>query len=220
MGIAYVGMSADLIHAGHLNVLEEASKHGTVIVGILTDEAVASYKRPPYMAYEERAKIIGSLRVVEKVVEQRTLDYSENLERFRPDVVVHGDDWKEGVQKQTRENVIKKLAEWGGRLVEVEYTSGISSSRIKEEINKMGTTPERRRDELRKLIHTRGFARGIEVHSGLSGLIAEDVSVECGDINREFNFMWSSSLTDSTLRGKPDTESVDISTRVGAYRHT
>ena len=127
-------MCADLIHHGHLNIIKEAKKYGDVIIGLLTDSAIASYKRLPALNYNERKIVVENLRGVSKVIPQETLDYIPNLEKIKPDFVVHGDDWKEGVQKQVRENVIKKLSEWGGKVIDVPYTKKISSSKIKSKL--------------------------------------------------------------------------------------
>ena len=126
----YVGMSADLVHPGHLNIINEAARLGSVVVGLLTDSAIASYKRLPYMTYEQRRLVIENIQGVAQVVPQETLDYEPNLRQYRPDFVVHGDDWKTGVQAKTRQRVIDVLAEWGGQLVEVPYTEGISSTAL------------------------------------------------------------------------------------------
>ena len=125
-------MSADLVHPGHLNLLQEAAKYGEVTVGLLTDKAIASYKRLPYMTYTEREKVVSALKYVSKVIPQETLDYVPNLEKIKPDYVVHGDDWKDGVQKTTRQRVIDCVAQWGGQLIEVPYTQGISSTRLNQ----------------------------------------------------------------------------------------
>lgn len=212
----YVGMSADLIHPGHINVLERAAELGDVTVGLLTDRAIASYKRLPYMTYDQRRAVVASLSAVSEVVAQETLDYVPNLERIRPQYVVHGDDWKEGVQRETRQRVIDALAEWGGQLVEVAYTEGISSTQLNNSLKEIGTTPDVRRARLRRLIQNKDIVRIMEAHSGLSGLIVENTKAEFGGITVEFDGMWSSSLTDSTVRGKPDIEAVDISSRLGA----
>lgn len=127
--VVYVGMSADLIHPGHINLLERAAEHGEVVVGLLTDRAIASYKRLPHMTYDQRRTVVENLRMVSRVVAQDTLDYVPNLEQLRPDFVVHGDDWRTGVQRETRRRVVEALAEWGGELIEVPYTEGISSPR-------------------------------------------------------------------------------------------
>lgn len=210
----YVGMSADLIHPGHLNILNEARKLGTVTVGLLTDRAIASYKRLPYLNYEQRKIIIENIKGVESVVPQETLDYVPNLKKIRPDFVVHGDDWKTGVQSKTRQDVIDALKEWGGKLIEVEYTKGISSSILNAGIKEVGTTPEIRLKRLRRLIDSKPIVRLIEVHNGLTGLIAENISVKKDNQLREFDGMWMSSLTDSTAKGKPDIEAVDLTSRL------
>ena len=133
--IVYVGMCADIIHTGHLNIISKATELGVVVVGLLTEKAILSYKKPDQLfSFEERKEIVGHLVGVYKVVPQNTLSYKENLERLRPDYVVHGDDWKKGIQKQTRQEVIDVLAEWGGELVEIPYTKGVSSSELKRRI--------------------------------------------------------------------------------------
>jgi phosphoenolpyruvate mutase len=210
----YVGMSADLIHPGHLNIIKEASKLGNVTIGLLTDEAIASYKRLPYLDYNQRKEILESIKGVKEVIPQTTLDYTSNLLRIKPDFVVHGDDWKEGIQNSTRSKVIEILSQWGGELREVPYTSGISSTMINESIKEIGTTPGVRLKRLRRLINSKKIVRIIEAHSGLSGLIVEHTKVEKDGIVREFDGMWASSLTDSTSKGKPDIEAVDITARV------
>ena len=210
----YVGMSADLIHPGHLNIINKASELGEVTVGLLTDEAIASYKRLPYLEFEQRKQIIESIKGVSKVIAQETLDYGPNLLKMKPDFVVHGDDWKEGIQSATRSEVIKVIHQWGGELVEVPYTVGISSTKINKSIKEVGTTPEVRLKRLRRLIQSKKIVRIIEAHSGLSGLIVEHTTFEKDGVIREFDGMWASSLTDSTSKGKPDIEAVDITARV------
>lgn len=210
----YIGMSADIIHPGHLNIIKKGSELGKITVGVLTDEAIASYKRLPYLNYEQRKLIIESIKNVHKVIPQKTLDYSSNLLSEKPDFVVHGDDWKEGVQKKTRDNVVKVISEWGGEVVDVPYTEGVSSTLLNEKLKSIGTTPEIRLKMLRRLIHAKPIVRILESHSGLTGLIAENITVEENGVKKEFDGMWSSSLTDSTSKGKPDIEAVDITTRM------
>lgn len=212
--IVYVGMSADIIHPGHLNILHEAAKYGRVIVGVLTDEAIASYKRLPYLNYEQRSLVVSNLKGVSEVIPQTTLDYRPNLERVRPDFVVHGDDWKTGVQAKTRQQIIEKLAEWGGQVIDVPYTKGISSTMLNERLKEIGTTPDVRLKRLRRLINAKKIVRICESHSGLTGLIIENTSVTVNESKREFDGMWASSLTDSTSKGKPDIEAVDLTTRL------
>ena len=210
----YVGMSADLIHPGHLNILRKASELGEVIVGLLTDKAIASYKRLPYMDFEKRKEVLESIKFVNEVIPQETLDYTDNLRKYKPDYVVHGDDWKEGVQKNTREIVLNELKNWGGKLIEVEYTNGISSTQLNHALKEIGTTPEIRLKRLRRLINSKKIVRIIEAHNGLTGLIVENTSVDVNGVIKEFDGMWASSLTDSTSKGKPDIEAVDITARV------
>jgi phosphoenolpyruvate phosphomutase / 2-hydroxyethylphosphonate cytidylyltransferase len=210
----YVGMSADLIHPGHINILQQAATLGDVTVGLLTDRAIASYKRLPHMDYEQRKAVAENLKGVERVVPQETLDYVPNLEELRPDFVVHGDDWRTGVQQATRQRVIDALAQWGGQLVEVPYTEGISSTQLNASLRQIGTTPSIRLSRLRRLIDSKPIVRVLEAHSGLTGLIVEGTSVDRDGQRVEFDAMWSSSLTDSTARGKPDIEAVDISSRL------
>jgi phosphoenolpyruvate phosphomutase len=214
MKTVYVGMSADLVHPGHLNVLKTAKKYGKVTVGLLTDAAIASYKRIPYMEFKQRKKVIKRIKGVSKVVPQETLDYVPNLRKLKPDYVVHGDDWKEGVQRETRQRVIDTLAEWGGELIEVPYTKGISSTQLNKALKEIGTTPELRLKSLRRMLQVKPLVRFLDIHNALSGLIIEHAFVETPEGRREFDGMWGSSLTDSTAKGKPDIEAVDVSARM------
>lgn len=210
----YVGMSADLVHPGHLNILQKAQELGTVTVGLLTDAAIASYKRIPYMTYEQRKQIIENLKGVTNVIPQEKLDYTENLLLTKPDYVVHGDDWKEGVQRETRQKVIDTLAQWGGKLVEIPYTQGISSSKLNQALREVGSTPELRLKSLRRMLHAKPLLRFLDIHNALSGLIIEHTYVDTPNGKRQFDGMWGSSLTDSTAKGKPDIEAVDVSARI------
>lgn len=209
----YVGMSADLVHPGHLNVINKAAELGEVTVGLLTDRAIASYKRLPYMTFEQRRQVVENLKGVHRVVPQETLDYVPNLRKYRPDIVVHGDDWREGVQRKVRQSVIDTLAEWGGELVEVGYTEGISSTQLNKALKEIGTTPDIRRNKLRRLLEAKPLVRLMEAHNGLTGLIVENAGIEADGMRREFDGMWGSSLTESTAKGKPDIEAVDVTSR-------
>ncbi|MBI3358980.1 MAG: phosphoenolpyruvate mutase [Nitrospirae bacterium] len=210
----YVGMSADLVHPGHLNIIKKASALGEVIVGLLTDEAISSYKRMPFMTFDQRREVIKNIKGVSRVVPQSTLDYAPNLEALKPDYVVHGDDWREGVQKETRQRVIETLSQWGGELVEVPYTQGISSTQLNAALKELGTTPEVRLKSLRRMLKVKPIIRFLDLHSGLTGLIIENLFVATPEGRREFDGMWASSLTDSTAKGKPDIEAVDVSARM------
>jgi len=217
--LVYVAMSADILHPGHINIINEARRHGSVVVGLLTDQAIASYKRVPLMTFEERKTVVEQVRGVVRVVQQTTLDYVPNLEALRPDVVVHGDDWKEGVQVPIRQRVIDSLAQWGGKLIEPAYTPGISSTRVQKTLIEIGTTPEIRRRHLKRLLAARPLVRVIEAHNGLSGLIVEHASaVGPSGGEAHFDAMWLSSLTDSTIKGRPDTEYVDLTSRMSTIQ--
>ena len=209
----YIGLSADLIHQGHLNIVAVGCKLGKVIIGLLTDEAIASYKRLPLIAFEERKLIVENLKGVDKVIPQTTLDYVPNLKKIKPDYVVHGDDWKTGIQREVRKRVIDILAEWDGELVEPKYTEGISSTDLISAVKAQGITPGKRMKTLRRLINVKPVVRILEAHNGLTGLIVEKIKIEKNGQKIEFDGIWESSLTDSTAKGKPDTELVDFSSR-------
>jgi len=209
----YVAMSADLVHPGHLNIIRRACELGEVTVGLLTDSAIASYKRLPLMTFEQRRQVVESLKGVERVVAQETLDYVPNLRLYKPDYVVHGDDWREGVQREVREAVIRVLKEWDGELVEVPYTNGISSTQLHQALKEIGTTPETRRNKLKRLLRAKPLIRLMEAHNGLTGLIIENVGIDRVGARLEFDGMWASSLTESTAKGKPDIEAVDVTAR-------
>lgn len=207
-------MSADLIHPGHLNIIKEAQKLGEVIVGLLTDKAIASYKRLPYLDYEQRRIIVENIKGVNQVIPQETLDYIPNLTQIKPDFVVHGDDWKTGVQKEVRARVIDVLKEWGGELVEIGYTQGISSTKLNQHLKEIGTTPAIRMKRFKRLLQSKPIVRLMEAHNGLTGLIVENTQINIDGATKEFDGMWLSSLTDSTAKGKPDIECVDVTSRM------
>ncbi|WP_235015355.1 phosphoenolpyruvate mutase [Oceanicoccus sp. KOV_DT_Chl] len=210
----YVGMSADLIHPGHINIIHEAAKLGEVTVGLLTDKAIASYKRLTFLTYEQRKSVVENIKGVANITPQTTLDYRDNLIAIKPDYVVHGDDWKTGIQAKTRQQVIDTLATWGGELIEVGYTAGISSSQLHESLKEVGTTPDIRLKRLRRLIAAKPVVRVLEAHTPLCGLIIEHAEAIVDGAKREFDAMWSSSLTDSTAKGKPDIEALDLTSRL------
>ena len=174
----YVGMSADILHQGHLNILSKAKEKGHVIVGLLTDAAISSYKAPPLLSYDQRKAMLENLKLVDEIIPQRTLDYVENLIAVKPDFVVHGDDWKQGRQKETRQRVIDVLDEWGGKLIEVAYTQSISSTQLNKSLMEVGTTSDVRRSRLRRLINAKPIVRILEAHNALSALIAENTVVK------------------------------------------
>jgi phosphoenolpyruvate mutase len=216
----YIGMSADLLHPGHLNIIENARKYagenGEVVVGLLTDKAIASYKRLPYMSYEQRKIVIESVKGVSRVIPQETLDYVPNLDEEKPDYVLHGDDWKTGVQAQTRQRIVEAMKKWGGQVIDVPYTQGISSTQLNNVLKEIGTTPEIRLARLRRLLDSKDIVRVMEAHNGLSGLIVEQTQVDNNGKKEEFDALWISSLTQATAKAKPDNGFLDASTRIAA----
>ena len=212
----YVGLSVDLIHEGHINILKTASKYGDVIVGLLTDDAIASYKNIPYLNFNRRKIVVQNIKYVKKVIPQNTLSYVPNLNLIRPDFVVHGDDWKKGVQKQTRLDVIKTLKKWSGKLIEPKYTKNISSTLIKNKILEIGASPQNRVSRLKRLISSKNIVRILESHNALTGLIIDKINIFKNKKIIEFDGMWSSSLTDSATKGLPDNSSLSFSSRISS----
>jgi phosphoenolpyruvate phosphomutase len=186
---------------------------------VLTDKAIASYKRLPFLSVEERKTIIENIKGVSEVVLQKTLDYVPNLKKIKPDFVVHGDDWRTGPQRETRERVIRTLEEWGGKLIELQYTPGISSSKLNRDIRERGTTPGVRMKALRRLLASKGLIRILEAHNGLTGIIVEKTKIETENSVKEFDGMWLSSLTDSVSKGKPDIGFVDLTSRMNTINN-
>ena len=211
----YVSLIADLLHAGHINVLKEAAKLGDVTVGLLTLEACGELNDIPYLEYENRKEVLDNLSIVKEVVAQKTASYKNNLEALQPDFVVHGDDWINSSQKKYRDEVIEVLENFGGKLIEVPYSVNINSIDMKEQMIKMGITTSARMGRLRRLINAKPVVKILETHNALSGLIAENAydTLEDGEVVT-FDGMWSSSLTDSTSKGKPDIEAVDTTARL------
>ena len=213
--IAYVPMVADYLHPGHLNILNAAAKLGYVVVGLYTDKAAASYKRVPFMSYEQRKVVLENLKIVDEVVEQDVRDYEPNLRKFKPHYLVHGTDWRNNALSSERERAIKVMAEWNGEVIEPEYTKNISSSEFHVDAKINGIMPSQRIGQLQKAIAHRPVVRIIEAHSGLSAMVADQARVsEPGQPVAEFDGLWLSSLTDSTLKGKPDIEFVDLTSRI------
>jgi len=210
----YMCFSTDVIHGGHISIIQKAAALGELIIGVLTDDVVASYKRFPILSYEERAKILQGINGVSKVIPQKTLSYAENLRMLKPDYVVHGDDWKTGFQKPIREEVIEILKEYGGQLIEYPYTYKEEYEKLELSQREQLSLPDIRRGRLKRLLEIKPIVNAIEVHNGLTGLIAEKTTVLKDGKVYQFDAMWCSSLCDSISRGKPDIELLDISTRL------
>lgn len=209
----YICFSTDILHNGHLSILKKAAALGEVTVGLLTDEVVASYKHYPLIPLEERIAMFESLKGVSRVVVQESLDYTDILCRLRPDIVVHGDDWQVGYQANIRQKVIATLNEWGGELVEFPYTVTPTEETLSA-LDQLLSLPETRRSRLKKLLRYKPCLSVLEAHNGLTGLIVEKTRVETPQGTRQFDAMWVSSLCDSTAKGKPDIELVDMTSRV------
>lgn len=214
MKTVYLGMTGDYVHPGLINIIQEGAKYGDVLVGLLTDTAIASHKRLPYLTYEQRYAVISNLKGVSRVVPQEEWSYVPNLLKYKPDYIIHGDDWVTGPLCKIRSEVYETMEQLGGEVVEIPYTKGLNSSALQDQMRAIGTTPEIRLATLKRLIKAKPIVRILETHDGLSGLIAEHVSVEKEDGLHYFDGMWSSSLTDSTSKGKPDIEAVDLTTRM------
>lgn len=210
----YLGMIADIMHPGLINIINEGAKYGDLIIGLFTDKAIATHKRLPYLSYDQRKKVVESINGVSEVVPQDDWSYVPNLRKYKPDYIIHGDDWKDGMAKPLRDEVFKVMKELGGEVIEIPYTYGIDSSSLAKEIDALGTTPEARMKKLRRLINAKPIVRIMESHCGLTGLIIENLNIQADGENRQFDGMWSSSLTDSTSKGKPDIEAVDLTNRL------
>lgn len=209
----YMCFSTDILHSGHISIIKKAERLGKLIVGILSDEAVASYKRFPLLPFSERKVMFENIAGVYRVVEQSTLSYKENLEKYKPAYVVHGDDWGTGFQKPIRDEVVSVLTSYGGRLVEFPYSEDEKYRELEQRARAELSMPDMRRGRLKKAIAMKGTVTAIEAHSGLTGLIAENTVVYQDGAARQFDAMWISSLCDSTAKGKPDIELVDMTSR-------
>ena len=211
--IVYMCFSTDILHSGHFAIINKAKRYGKLMIGLLTDEAIVSYKRYPLVPYSERKSMFENIVGVYRVVEQDKLSYKENLEKYKPDYVVHGDDWKSGFQQPIREEVISVLDTYGGKLIEFPYSINETYDELEKRAKAELATPDVRRARLKKVLAMKGTITAIEAHSGLTGLIVENTKVEENGGLRQFDAMWISSLCDSTAKGKPDIELVDMTSR-------
>ncbi|WP_103567022.1 phosphoenolpyruvate mutase [Campylobacter concisus] len=211
----YVGIIADLVHAGHIKILKEAAKYGEITVGLLTLKACGELNDIPYLDYNKRKEVLENLSMIKNIIPQDSASYKDNLLKIQPDFVIHGDDWQFGYQKKYRTEVLELLRQWNGKLIEVPYSHDINEIKVKENIKKLGITSTARQSRLKKLLKAKKVLKILEVHNALSGLIVENASevLEDGEIVT-FDGMWSSSLTDSTSKGKPDIEAVDTTARL------
>lgn len=212
----YVSLIADLLHAGHIKVLTEAAKYGEVVVGLLTSNAITELNDIAYLKYDQRHEVLKNLNMISKIIPQDTASYRDNLIELKPDYVVHGDDWVYGDHSVYRNEVIDLLSSWEGELIEIPYSSEISDKNIKDQLLKLGITSVNRSSRLKGLLKSKKILQILEVHNALSALIAENLKAERNGQLVSFDGFWSSSLTDSTSKGKPDIEAVDMTSRINS----
>lgn len=213
MKTVYTCFCTDIIHEGHLNIIDQAHKYGKVVVGALSDAALIQYNKFPTVSLKDRVKLYESLDGVDEVVVQDSVMYDDIINELHPDYVVHGDNWKEGPEATIRENVIELLKKYGGELIEVSYTYNSHVKKVDRQLKEKLSMPEYRRKRLKQLIEIRPIVKAMEVHDGLTGLIVEKTVVESNGELDQFDAMWISSLCDSTAKGKPDIELVDMTSR-------
>ena len=213
MKMVYTCFTTDVIHEGHLNIINEAKKYGEVVVGVLSDEAMIKYNRFPTISFEERQKLVQSIPDVSRVIIQKDIMYNQIIDTYHPDYIIHGDNWKNGPLKAIRNNVLELLSKYGGQIIDVPYTYNENVKHIDDKIREKLAMPEFRRKQLKQLLKIRPIVKALEVHSGLTGLIAEKTIVEHEGELDQFDAMWISSLCDSTAKGKPDIELVDMTSR-------
>ena len=212
--LVYMCFSTDIIHSGHISIIKKAQKLGRLIIGVLSDESIMTYKRFPCVPFEERIELFENIAGVYKVVKQDTLSYKNNLEKYKPNIVVHGDDWRNGIQKPIRDEVVSILASYGGKLVEYEYNADDKYKDIERNMRSQMSMPDYRRGRLRRVLNVKNFVSVMEVHDGLTGLLVENTVVQKSGGAKQFDAMWISSLCDSTAKGKPDIELVDMTSRL------
>lgn len=209
----YMCFSTDILHGGHIGIIRRAQRLGKLIIGVMSDEAVAGYKRYPLLSYEDRRAMFGSIAGVYKVVRQNSLSYKANIEKYRPTYVVHGDDWRSGFQKPIRDEAAASLAAYGGKLVEYPYSSDQKYMDLEARTKKELSMPDVRRGRLKRAVDLQGLVTAMEAHDGLTGLVVENTVVYNQGVAHQFDAMWVSSLCDSTVKGKPDIELVDMTSR-------
>jgi phosphoenolpyruvate phosphomutase len=212
----YVPLAVDILHSAHINILKKAKKYGKVIVGLLTDSAIAEYKKFPLINYKERYRTLEGIKYIDQIVEQKNWDYSENIKKYKPNFFIHGDDWKTGIQKKQRRKVINTLKKIKGKLIEVPFSKNISSTVIKHKMTNIISLPQNRVSRLKRLMNSNDIVRILESHNSLTGLIIDKINIVKNNKTIEFDGMWSSSLTDSATKGLPDNSSLSFSARISS----
>ena len=216
----YVPMGADIIHEAHLNIIKKAQQYGDVIIGLFSDKAISEYKRLPLISYDQRYAMMEKIKGIKMIIKQDTWDYSENLKKIKPDYLIHGDDWKIGIQKEMRKKVINMMKLWKGQVIEVPYSKNISNQTVKNIKNSFFFSSENRVARLKRLLNSKPIVRLIECHSPLVGMVIESLKLERKNKFIEFDGLWSSSLTDSLLFAKEDNQSFDLSARIQNLNYT
>lgn len=216
----YVPMGADIIHEAHLNIIKKAKQYGDVIIGLFSDKAISEYKRLPLISYDQRYAMMDKIKGITMIVKQDSWNYSKNLKKIKPDYLIHGDDWKTGIQKEMRKKVIKIMSSWGGKVIEVPYSKNISNQTVKNIKNSFFFSSENRVSRLKRLLNSKPIVRLIECHSPLVGMVIESLKLERKNKFIEFDGLWSSSLTDSLLFAKEDNQSLDLSARIQTLNYT
>ena len=211
--IVYTCFCTDVIHDGHLNLIKEAKKYGDVVIGVLCDSQMVKYNKFPLKSTEERIELVKSIPDIKDVIVQDDIMYDKVVEELRPDYIIHGDNWSEDSMKVIRKNILDVLDKYGGELIEIPYTFNENVQKIDRQMREKLAMPELRRARLRKLLNMVPIVKTIEVHSGLTGLIAEKTVIAEDGLIDQFEAMWISSLCDSTEKGKPDIELVDMTSR-------
>lgn len=214
MKTVYACFCTDNIHEGHMNIIRTAKKYGKVIAGVLDDREMIRYNRFPTMTTSERVEYMKNIPGIDEVVVQNEIMYDQVIKNLQPDYVIHGDNWKSGPESVIRDNILKLLEQYGGELIEIPYTYNPEVQKEDARMKEKLAMPEFRRKRLKKLLELCPIVKTIEVHDGLTGLIAEKTVVSNGESLDQFDAMWVSSLCDSTAKGKPDIELVDMSSRL------
>lgn len=214
MKTVYACFCTDLIHEGHMNIIRIAKKYGKVIAGVLDDRQMIRYNRFPTMTTEERVEYMKKIPEIDEVVVQNEIMYDEIIKELHPDYIIHGDNWKSGPESVIRDNIVELLEKYGGELIEVPYTYNPQVQKEDARMKEKLAMPEFRRRRLKRLLELCPIVKTIEVHDGLTGLIAEKTVVSNKETLDQFDAMWVSSLCDSTAKGKPDIELVDMSSRL------
>ena len=212
--IIYLGLTADLIHAGHINIINEALKYGQLLIGLITDQAISKEKRLPLLSYFDRKALLLNIKGVKDIVPQEDWDYSINLQKYKPDFFIHGDDWNTSEYKIIKNNCINVLSAYGGKLIEIAHTPNINSDLVVDKIRKLKNVSSLRQNTLKRLLQSKSFIKIIEVHSPMSAMIIDNLKINNERGSNFFDGFWSSSLSDSTLFGRPDIESLDIASRL------